>query len=243
MPYIWYCGVFLTRIHLLTLLLINLIVITCQCFTNMVKVAIIEDNAQYRTTLSIILQLNEDLKIIHKLNSCNEMMGLFEFEKPDVVLMDINMPGKNGIEGVWEIKERWPEISVLMLTVFEDDEKIFAALRAGANGYLLKKDKPQKILDSISQVGNGEAPMNGTIAARVLEYFQRERQTRTDLEASHLSSKEREILASLNKGLSYKEIAGELFISVETINTHIKNIYRKLNVHSRSELSARYGRI
>jgi DNA-binding NarL/FixJ family response regulator len=209
----------------------------------MVKIAIIEDNAQYRTTLSIILQLNEELKIIHKLSSCDEMIGLFEFEKPEVVLMDINMPGINGIQGVWEIKERWPDIRVLMLTVFDDDEKIFAALRAGANGYLLKKDKPQKILDAISQVGKGEAPMNGTIAARVLEYFQRERQTLTDLEASHLSAKEKEILASLNKGLSYKEIAGELFISVETINTHIKNIYRKLNVHSRGELSARYGRV
>lgn len=208
----------------------------------MIKVAVIEDNPQYRTTLSIILQLNEDFKIIHKLDSCKDMIGLFEFEQPDVVLMDIDMPGINGIQGVWEIKERWPQMKVLMLTVFEDDDKIFSALRAGANGYLLKKDKPQKIIDAIIEVNNGEAPMNGMTAAKVLEYFQRERKTRSDLEASHLSAREKEILGALNKGLSYKEIAAAQFISVETINTHIKNIYRKLNVHSRAELLARFGR-
>ena len=129
-----------------------------------------------------------------------------------------------------------------MLTVFEDDEKIFSALRSGANGYLLKKDNPQKIINAIIEVNNGEAPMNGMTAARVLEYFQRERKTRSDIEASNLSAKEKEILAALNKGMSYKEIAGALFISVETINSHVKNIYRKLNVHSRSELSAKFGR-
>jgi DNA-binding NarL/FixJ family response regulator len=208
----------------------------------MIKVAIIEDNAQYRTTLSIILQLNENFRIIHKLDSCREMIGLFEFEQPDVVLMDIDMPGMNGIQGVWEIKERWRQMKVLMLTVFEDDEKIFAALRAGANGYLLKKDKPQKIIDAIIEVSQGEAPMNGMTAAKVLEYFQRESKSRSDLEASNLSAKEKEILTALNKGLSYKEIAVELFISIETINTHIKNIYRKLNVHSRAELYAKFGR-
>lgn len=208
----------------------------------MIKVAIIEDNAQYRTTLSIILQLNEALKIIHKLDSCKEMIGLFEFEQPDVVLMDIDMPGMNGIQGVWEIKERWPHMKVIMLTVFEEDDKIFSALRAGANGYLLKKDTPQKIIDAIIAVNNGEAPMNGMTASKVLEYFQRERKTLSDLEASNLSAKEKEILSALNKGLSYKEIAAAHFISVETINTHIKNIYRKLNVHSRAELLARFGR-
>jgi DNA-binding NarL/FixJ family response regulator len=94
----------------------------------MITVSIIEDNSQYRTTLSILLQLNENLKIIHKLSSCENITGLFEADKPDIVLMDIDMPGKSGIEGVWEIKERWPEIRVLMLTVFEDEEKIFGAI-------------------------------------------------------------------------------------------------------------------
>src|SRR5687767_12937134 len=134
----------------------------------MINIAIIEDNPQYRTTLSIIMQLNENLKLIHKLNDCKDMSELFEIEKPDVAIMDIDMPGKNGIEGVWEIKQKWPEIKVLMLTVFEDDDKIFSAIKAGANGYLLKKDSPQKIIEAIQQVHAGESPMNGMIASRVL---------------------------------------------------------------------------
>ena len=207
----------------------------------MIKIAIIEDNPQYRTTLSIIMQLNENLKIVHKLSICENIIGLFEVDKPDIVIMDIDMPGKNGIEGVWEIKQRWPEIKVLMLTVFEDEEKIFAAIRAGANGYLLKKDSPQKIIDSIEQVYAGESPMNGMIASKVLDYFQQQQKKNLAIANLNITERESEILQLLIKGLSYKEIALSIFISVETLNSHIKNIYRKLNVHSRSELSARYG--
>jgi len=207
----------------------------------MITIAIIEDNPQYRTTLSIIMQLNENLKLIHKLNNCEEMIGQFEVNKPNVVMMDIDMPGKNGIEGVWEIKERWPEIKVLMLTVFEDEEKIFGAIKAGANGYLLKKDSPQKIIDSIEQVHAGESPMNGMIASKVLDYFQQQQKKNLTIANASITEREKEILQLLIKGLSYKEIASSIFISVETLNSHIKNIYRKLNVHSRSELTARYG--
>jgi DNA-binding NarL/FixJ family response regulator len=169
------------------------------------------------------------------------MMGRFELEKPDVALMDIDMPGMNGIEAVWEIKNHWPEIKILMLTVFEDDDKIFGAIKAGANGYLLKKDSPQKILDAIDAVVKGESPMNGMIAAKVLDYFQKQQKKNIDLEQSNLTEREKEILQLLIKGNSYKEIASALFISVETLNSHIKNIYRKLNVHSRSELAAKFG--
>jgi len=207
----------------------------------MIAVSIIEDNSQYRTTLSILLQLNENLKIIHKLSSCENITGLFEADKPDIVLMDIDMPGKSGIEGVWEIKERWPEIRVLMLTVFEDEEKIFGAIRAGANGYLLKKDSPQKIIDSIDQVIAGESPMNGMIASKVLDYFQQQQKKNLTIANANITEREKEILHLLIKGLSYKEIASSIFISVETLNSHIKNIYRILNVHSRSELAALYG--
>jgi DNA-binding NarL/FixJ family response regulator len=207
----------------------------------MLNIAIIEDNPQYRTAISIILQLNENYRLIHKLENANEMMGRFELEKPDVVLMDIDMPGMNGIEAVWEIKNHWPEIKILMLTVFEDDEKIFGAIKAGANGYLLKKDSPQKILDAIEAVVKGESPMNGMIAAKVLDYFQKQQSKALSLEQYHLTEREKEILQLLIKGNSYKEIASALFISVETLNSHIKNIYRKLNVHSRSELAAKYG--
>lgn len=207
----------------------------------MLNIAIIEDNSQYRTTISIILQLNENFRLIHKLENCNEMIGRFEAESPDVVLMDIDMPGMNGIEAVWEIKKHFPEMKVIMLTVFEDEEKIFKAIRAGANGYLLKKDSPQKILDAIDAVTKGESPMNGMIAAKVLDYFQKQQKKYSELEESNLTAKEKEILNLLMKGNSYKEIAAILFISIETLNTHIKNIYRKVNVHSRSELSARFG--
>jgi DNA-binding NarL/FixJ family response regulator len=207
----------------------------------MLNIAIIEDNPQYRTAISIILQLNENYRLIHKLENANEMMGRFELEKPDVALMDIDMPGMNGIEAVWEIKNHWPEIKILMLTVFEDDDKIFGAIKAGANGYLLKKDSPQKILDAIDAVVKGESPMNGMIAAKVLDYFQKQQKKNIDLEQSNLTEREKEILQLLIKGNSYKEIASALFISVETLNSHIKNIYRKLNVHSRSELAAKFG--
>jgi DNA-binding NarL/FixJ family response regulator len=206
----------------------------------MLNIAIIEDNHQYRTAISIILQLNENFRLIHKLENCDEMMGRFEIDKPDVVLMDIDMPGMNGIQAAWELKKYWPEIKILMLTVFEDDEKIFGAIKAGANGYLLKKDSPQKILDAVEDVYKGESPMNGMIAAKVLDYFQHQQQKDKELDESNLTEREKEILQLLMKGNSYKEIAGTLFISVETLNSHIKNIYRKLNVHSRSELAARY---
>jgi DNA-binding NarL/FixJ family response regulator len=206
----------------------------------MINIAIVEDNAQYRTAISIIMQLNENFRLIHKLENCDEMIGLFEVEKPDVVLMDIDMPGMNGIQGVWEIKKQFPEIKVIMLTVFEDEEKIFGAIKAGANGYLLKKDSPQKILDAIDAVHKGESPMNGVIAAKVLEYFQHRQARSNELDQSNLTAREKEILKLLIQGNSYKEIAANIFISVETLNSHIKNIYRKLNVHSRSELSAKY---
>ncbi|CAN5540957.1 response regulator transcription factor [soil metagenome] len=209
----------------------------------MINIALLEDNFQYRTAISIILQLNENLKLIHKLEDCKEMMPLFKAQKPDVVLMDIDLPGINGIEGTFQIKKTWPDIKVLMLTVFEDGEKIFDAIKAGANGYLLKKDSPQKILDAIEEVYKGESPMNGMMAAKVLDYFHQSPQKKTLLYESNLTEREKEILHLLIKGLSYKEIAASIFISVETLNSHIKNIYRKLNVHSRNELASRLGHV
>lgn len=209
----------------------------------MINIAIIEDNAQYRTAVSIIMQLNEEIRLVHKLENCDEMIGRFQVEKPDVVLMDIDMPGMNGIEAVWELKKIFPEIKILMLTVFEDDEKIFGAIKAGANGYLLKKDSPQKIIDAIIALNKGESAMNGMIASKVLDYFKKNESLARALEDSNLTKKEHEILQLLIKGASYKEIAGLVFISVETLNSHIKNIYRKLNVHSRAEIAARFGKV
>jgi DNA-binding NarL/FixJ family response regulator len=127
-----------------------------------------------------------------------------------------------------------------MLTVFEEDEKIFAAIRAGANGYLLKKDSPQKILDAIKELNDGKSSMNGLIAKKVMEYFHKKKLL-PKVEDFHLSKREHEILELLIEGLTYKEIATKCFISPETMNSHIKNIYQKLNVHSRAEATARFG--
>jgi len=210
----------------------------------MTRVSIIEDNSQYRQTLSIILQLDESLKLIHKLSNCNDMIQLFAEEKPDIVIMDIDLPGISGIQGVWELKTKWPDIKVLMLTVFEDEDKIFGAIKAGANGYLLKKDSPHKIIESIQAVMKGESAMNGLIAAKVLEYFyENQRKTSASLDKTNLTHREKEILQLLVKGFSYKEIAASCFISIQTLNTHIKNIYQKLNVHSRTELAIKYGNV
>jgi DNA-binding NarL/FixJ family response regulator len=158
---------------------------------------------------------------------------------PDVLIMDIDLPGRSGIDGVRELKEVFPDLKILMLTVFEDDEKIFGAIKAGANGYLLKKDPPQKILDAIRELYEGKASMNGMIAKKVLEYFQ-QKPTVSVEEQYHVTKREKEVLSLLMEGLSYKEIAMKCFISPETMNSHIKNIYQKLNVHSRAQLAARF---
>jgi DNA-binding NarL/FixJ family response regulator len=207
----------------------------------MINIAIIEDNPQYRQTLSIIMQLNEELRLMHKMGNCAEMEEAFMDQLPEVVMMDIDLPGMSGIEGVKKIRNQWPQLKVLMLTVFEDPDKIFSAIKAGANGYLLKKDSPTKIIESIFAVQKGEAPMNGLIASKLLEYFQQQEQPYTELDK--LSEREKSLLELLVQGFSYKQIASQSDISVETLNSHFKNIYRKLDVHSRAEVAARYGNI
>src|SRR5215211_2806431 len=135
--------------------------------------------------------------------------------------MDIDLPGKSGIEAVRELKEVFTDLKILMLTVFEDDDKIFGAIKAGADGYLLKKDSPQKILDAIQELYEGKASMNGLIAKKVMEYFQ-QKPVINNIAEFHLTKREHEILELLVKGLSYKQIAASCFISIETMNSHIK---------------------
>jgi DNA-binding NarL/FixJ family response regulator len=207
----------------------------------MVRLAIIEDNTEYRNTLSKILQRNKDIVVIHEMDSCLEMIPYFEVSLPDLVIMDIDLPGMNGIEGVWRLKQKWPNVKVLMLTVFEDADKIFGAIKAGANGYLIKKDPPDKIRNAIFSLQNGEAIMNGIIAFKVMEYFKKQADAAPKMDEYNLTEREKEILDKLIQGLSYKQIAGECSISKETLNTHMKNIYRKLDVHSRAEVAARFS--
>jgi len=207
----------------------------------MVKLAIIEDNEEYRNTLSKILQRNEDIQVIFQSGDCKEMIPRFEINFPDVVIMDIDLPGISGIEGVWLLKQKWPELKILMLTVFEDPDKIFGAIKAGANGYLLKKDSPDRITEAIFSLKDGQSIMNGIIAAKVLEYFKKKADAVPNLNDYNITEKEKMILNKLMQGLGYKQIAYECFISRETLNSHIKNIYRKLDVHSRGEVAAKFG--
>jgi DNA-binding NarL/FixJ family response regulator len=207
----------------------------------MIHIALIEDNTEYRSVLSKILQRNKDIEVIHELPDCSEMIPYFEVDLPDLVIMDIDLPGISGIEGVWQLRQKWPDIKVLMLTVFEEENKIFGAIKAGANGYLLKKDPPDRIMDAIFRVLNGESIMNGIIATKVMEYFKQLADAEPKLEEYRLTEREKEILQKLMQGLGYKQIASDCGIARETLNTHMKSIYRKLNVHSRAEVAARFG--
>lgn len=207
----------------------------------MIRLAIVEDNSDYRSTLSKILQRNTEIQVIHELGSCTEMIPHFENDLPDVVIMDIDLPVISGIEGVWQLKQKWPDVKVLMLTVFEEANKIFGAIKSGANGYLLKKDSPDKILNALFSLKDGEAIMNGIIAAKVIDYFKKQADAAPNMNEYHLTEKEKEILNKLVQGLGYKQIASDCSIARETLNTHMKSIYRKLDVHSRAEVAARFG--
>jgi len=208
---------------------------------DMIRLAIIEDNTDYRNTLSKILQRNTEIQVIHELDNCTEMIPYFESNVPDVVVMDIDLPEISGIEGVWQLKQKWPDMKVLMLTVFEEANKIFGAIKAGANGYLLKKDPPDRILNALFSLQGGEAIMNGIIAAKVIDYFKKQADAAPNMNEYHLTEKEKEILNKLVQGLGYKQIASDCSIARETLNTHMKNLYRKLDVHSRAEVAARFG--
>jgi len=206
----------------------------------MIRTAFVEDQTRYRDLLRLILGGSDTIEVIFEREHCRNIIDDVVKNMPDVLIMDIDLPGKSGIDGVIELKEVFPEIKILMLTVFEEDEKIFAAIKAGANGYLLKKDSPQKILDAIKELNEGKASMNGLIAKKVMEYFQKEKPL-PQASDFHLTRRETEILDLLIQGLSYKEIAAKCYISPETMNSHIKNIYQKLNVHSRAQINARFG--
>jgi len=199
-----------------------------------IRIAIFEDNDRLRESLAYLIKGTTDYEVVGDYNNAGDAATIVRVYKPDVVLMDIDMPGHNGIEGVRIIKETQPEISVIMYTVFEDDEKLFQCLCAGANGYVLKKTPPSKLIDAIREVLDGGAPMSPSIARKVLNTFQ---QTRPN--DYHLTSREQEVLQLLNKGYSTKMIASELKIAFDTANSHLKNIYHKLHVNCGKEAIAK----
>ena len=194
------------------------------------RIVIFEDNDALRESLVFLLKNTGEYEISGDYNHCRDAANIARVYQPDVVLMDIDMPGVSGIEGVRSVKEARPETSVIMYTVFEDDEKLFQCLCAGANGYLLKKTSPSHIFEAIHEVLSGGAPMSPSIARKVLASFKKGKSNKYDL-----SEKETAVLQLLNKGYSAKMIAAELEISFDTARFHLKNIYRKLHVNCGKE--------
>jgi len=196
----------------------------------MLKLIIYEDKDTLRESLTLILNSMEDVKVIASFNNCNTADKDIQQLQPDVVLMDIDMPGKNGIYGVEKIKQTSPNINVIMHTVFDDDDKIFKSLEAGADGYLLKSTSPAKLYEAIKDVTLGSAPISPGVAKRVLQAFHQKPKQNFDL-----SPREKQILQLLVDGHTYKKISAECFISMDTVRTHLKNIYTKLQVNSGKE--------
>jgi DNA-binding NarL/FixJ family response regulator len=202
-----------------------------------IRVVLFDDNELIRDATSLLFADSIDFELAHSFSSCDEITKKIEETKPDVVIMDIDMAGINGIEGVKMLRKNFPSIQILMHTVFDDDEKIFAAIKAGAGGYILKNSESQGLLSAVTEVYNGGAPMTPGIARRVLQQFQ---QDETDQNQDYLlSPREQQVLALLVQGLSYKMIAGKLDITYSTVRAHMKKIYEKLHVSSMTEAVAK----
>ena len=201
-----------------------------------IKVALFEDNPLLRDSLVQLINASEGLICTGAFPDCSNLMRKVESAKPDVILMDIDLPGMNGIEAVGKINQTHPEIMVIMQTVFNDNERIFQSITAGASGYLLKNTTPVRILESIREAATGGAPMTPSIAHKILEVFRSKKTAMPVNEQSQLNDRQKEILECIFNGMSYKLIAEKLFISVDTVRYHVKNIYEILHVHSRDEL-------
>ena len=202
-----------------------------------IKVAIFEDNKLIREALQTIVNGTPGFVCTGTFVNVNQVEADILFSRPDVVLMDIEMPGRNGIEATKLIKARFPEVKVLIQTVFNDNDKIFNAICAGASGYILKTDPPLKQLQALEEVYKGGGSMSSTIAQKVLQFFVRQNVILVQPEENDydLSTREKEILSLMMEGHNYRSIAEKAFISYETVRTHIKHIYKKLHVACRSE--------
>lgn len=198
-----------------------------------IRVVIVEDDKEMREGLELIVQSHPSLECLATCPSGEAALETIPVVVPDIVLMDIHLPGISGIECIRQLKPTLPLTQFMMCTVYEDADKVFDSLCAGAAGYLLKNSPPSKITDSIIDLYQGGSPMSSTIARKVIHKFQLSAMPNTDFES--LTPREKELLDLLSKGYRYKEIADKLFISFETVRTHIHNIYEKLHVQSRTE--------
>ena len=203
----------------------------------MIKVSIVEDDKIIRQSLHLIIDGTEGLKCLAEYERCESLLQEIKEKKPDVILMDIHLKGgMSGIEATREVRKTFPEIVILMQTIYEEDHKIFDALCAGANGYLLKKTSPTKLIEAIKDGVEGGAPMSPAIAKKVVEYF---KQSPRKTDDAHLSDREIEVLKLIADGKPYKAAADHLAISVPTIRFHMGNIYKKLHATSQSEAVAK----
>lgn len=202
----------------------------------MITIAIFDDHKERREALKLLISLDSGLACVGDYENCTHLVHQLQAAPPQVVLMDIDMPETDGIAGVRMLQEHFPDTYIIMQTVFEDDEKIFNSIRAGAHGYLLKKTPPQKLIDGIYDVVNGGSPMTSTVARRILQLFKQPQSA--SKEQFDLSEREVEVLTLLVKGFSQKMVSAELYISPFTVANHVKNIYHKLHVHNASEAVA-----
>lgn len=206
----------------------------------MIKVGIVEDDPQLRSAFARLVESAGDLTCVGSYRSAEEALAALPAGRPDAVLMDINLPGITGIECTRRLKDLAPGVHVVMLTTFDDSERVFESLKAGATGYLLKRAPGEEILSALREVGEGGAPMTGAIARKVIRFFQ---QNQRAPEVGLLTERERQVLTALSEGQQYKEIADTLSISINTVRKYIKCIYDKLQVHTRSDAVRKLGRV
>ncbi|MDN3550031.1 response regulator transcription factor [Mucilaginibacter aquaedulcis] len=205
----------------------------------MIKIAVFDDHQARREALKLLIDLHPDMEMGGEYTDCSNLIRNIKNNTPDVVLMDIHMPGIDGLAGVKLLKTHFPHIHVIMQTVFDDDDNLFQCLLAGADGYILKKTPNDQLIAGIMEVVGGGAPMTPSIARRVLQHFSTQSIKKNKAQAGYeLSKREIDVLSCLVKGSSQKMIAAELFISVFTVNNHMKNIYQKMQVHNVSEAVA-----
>ena len=203
----------------------------------MTKLLIYEDNPQLREGLTMLINGSDGFEVLSAFKNCNNVEDEVRAFKPDVILMDIDMPGTNGIEGLKRIREIDTDVKILMLTVFDDNKNVFDAISNGANGYVLKKTPPARLLEYIQEAQTGGAPMTSSIATQVLRMFSSLNNEKG--EDYDLSEREKQVLQLLVNGYSYKMIASKMFIAIDTVRSHIKKIYEKLHVNSKSEAVAK----
>ena len=204
----------------------------------MTKVAIVEDNKTTREGLETIVNLSTDFRCICTCATAEEALRILPAKEPELVLMDIQLPNMSGVDCMARLKALLPEVKAIMVTVYEDPDRIYSALRAGASGYLLKRSTPEEVLDAMREVQQGGGAMSGEIARKVIGYFRE--QTTATAEVDQLTAREREVLDLVVGGLSNKEIAERLSVTVAAVRFHLKHIYQKLHVLSRTEAALKF---